>query len=45
MADDTIASVIPLHQIPLKKRDKKNVARAKTYRPRKKRAKAVSAET
>src|ERR1700678_431053 len=42
MADDTIASVIPLHQIPLKKRDKKNVARAKTYRPRKKRAKAAA---
>jgi hypothetical protein len=44
MADDTAASVIPLHQIPLKKRDKKSVARAKVYRPRKKRAKAVSAE-
>src|SRR5579863_3953107 len=44
MADDTVASVIPLHQIPLKKRDKKSVARAKVYRPRKKRAKTVSAE-
>ena len=44
MADDTFASVIPLHQIPLKKRDKKSVARAKVYRPRKKRAKAASAE-
>jgi hypothetical protein len=42
MADDAIASVIPLHQIPLKKRDKKSVARAKVYRPRKKRAKTVS---
>src|ERR1700689_2331786 len=45
MADDTIASVIPLHQIPLKKRDKKSVARAKVYRPRKKRAKPASVET
>jgi hypothetical protein len=46
MADDTIASVIPLHQISLKKRDKKSVARAKTYRPRKKRARvAASAES
>ena len=44
MADDTFASVIPLHQIPLKKRDKKSVARAKVYRPRKKRAKPASAE-
>ena len=44
MADDTFASVIPLHQTPLKKRDKKSVARAKVYRPRKKRAKAASAE-
>ena len=44
MADDTIASVIPLHQNPLKKRDKKSVARAKAYRPRKKRAKAASVE-
>src|SRR5271154_5267458 len=42
MADDAIASVIPLHQIPLKKRDKKGVARAKVYRPRKKRAKAAA---
>jgi hypothetical protein len=45
MADDTFASVIPLHQIPLKKRDKKSVARAKVYRPRKKRAKPASVET
>jgi hypothetical protein len=46
MADDTIASIIPLHQIPLKKRDKKRVERAKAYRPRKRKAKvATPAET
>lgn len=43
MADDTIASVIPLHQIPLKKRDKKRAERDRTYRPRKKRVKAAVA--
>lgn len=43
MADDTIASVIPLHQIPLKKRDKKRAERDRTHRPRKKRAKAAVA--
>ncbi|MGB7122112.1 MAG: hypothetical protein WBE02_20525 [Bradyrhizobium sp.] len=42
MADDTIASVIPLHQLPLKKRDKKGVERARTYRQRKRKAKAAA---
>ncbi|MGB6637574.1 MAG: hypothetical protein WBF12_18105 [Bradyrhizobium sp.] len=42
MADDTIASVIPLHQLPLKKRDKKGVERARTYRQRKRTAKAAA---
>jgi hypothetical protein len=42
MADDTTASVIPLHQVPLKK-DKTGAERAKANRPRKKRkAKAVT---
>ena len=45
MADDTIASVIPLHQIPLKKRDKRGTERARPPRPRKRKAKpAASAE-
>lgn len=39
MADDTIASVIPLHQLPLKKRDKKAVERTRTSRQRKRKAK------
>jgi hypothetical protein len=38
MADDTAVSIIPLRQIPLKKREKK-ATRAKASRPRKKRAK------
>lgn len=42
MADDTIASVIPLHQLPLKKRDKKGAERARTYRQRKRKAKAAA---
>jgi len=47
MADDTTASVIPLHQVPLhqvplKKKDKTGAERAKAYRPRKRqRAKAA----
>ena len=35
MADDTTASVIPLHQVPLKKKDKTAAERAKAYRQRK----------
>ena len=35
MADDTTASVIPLHQVPLKKKVKTGAGRAKAYRPRK----------
>jgi hypothetical protein len=35
MADDTTASVIPLHQVPLKKQDKTAAERAKAYRQRK----------
>lgn len=42
MADDTIASVIPLHQLPLKKRDKKTVERARTSRQRKRKVKDAS---
>ncbi len=42
MADDTAASIIPLHQIPLKKREKKAAGRARASRPRKKRAKAAT---
>ncbi len=42
MADDTAASIIPLHQIPLKKREKKAAGRARASRPRKKKAKAAS---
>ena len=47
MADDTTASVIPLHQVPvpLKKRDKTGAERSKAYRPRKKqKAKVVTSE-
>jgi hypothetical protein len=40
MADDTIASIIPLHQIP--KRDKKRAERTGTSRPRKRRVKAAT---
>jgi hypothetical protein len=36
MADDTAASIIPLHQIPLKKREKKAAGRARVTRKRKK---------
>jgi hypothetical protein len=36
MADDTTASVIPLHQVPLKKKDRTGAQRAKASRPRKK---------
>jgi hypothetical protein len=44
MADDTIASIIPLHHVPLKKREKKTVRRTRADRPRKRRAKAAAAE-
>jgi hypothetical protein len=44
MADDTIASVIPLHHVPLKKRDKKAAGRIKTDRPRKRKAKVAASE-
>jgi hypothetical protein len=45
MAEDTTASVIPLHQIPLKKRAKKATERTRPPRPRKRKAKpAASAE-
>jgi hypothetical protein len=46
MADDTTAFVIPLHQVPLTKKDKTGAERARANRPRKKqRAKvATSAE-
>jgi hypothetical protein len=40
MAEDTIASVIPLHHVPLKKKSRKAAARAKPGRQRKKRARA-----
>jgi hypothetical protein len=43
MAEDSFASVIPLHQLPLKKRDKRGADRAKASRRRKKqRAKAAA---
>jgi hypothetical protein len=44
MADDTIASVIPLHHVPLKKREKKTTRRTRADRPRKRRMKAAAAE-
>lgn len=44
MADDTIASVIPLHHAPLKKREKKAAGRIKTNRPRKRKAKVAASE-
>ena len=44
MADDTTAAVIPLHQVPLKKRDRTPAQRAKAGRPRKKqKATAIAA--
>ena len=44
MADDTTASVIPLHQVPLKKKQRTPAQRAKATRPRKKqKAMAVAA--
>ena len=44
MADDTAASIIPLHQIPLKKREKKKAAgRARNSRPRRKKPKVAAA--
>lgn len=43
MADDTTASVIPLHQVPPKKRAKGSAERAKAYRQRKKSQPAVNA--
>jgi len=42
MAEDTTASVIPLHQIPLKKRAKKATERTRAPRPRKRKAKAAT---
>jgi hypothetical protein len=44
MADDTIASVIPLHHVPLKKREKKAATRPRADRSRKKKAKVVAVE-
>lgn len=41
MADDTTASVIPLHQVPPKKRHRTAAERVKTNRPRKRKAKAT----
>ena len=44
MADETTAFVIPLHQIPRKKKDKAAAERARAYRQRKKqKAMAVAA--
>ncbi|WP_298257504.1 hypothetical protein [Bradyrhizobium sp.] len=42
MADDTLASVIPLRHAPLKKRNRKGSGRARTNRPRKRAAKAAA---
>jgi len=44
MADDTFASVIPLHHAPLKKRERKAAARNGTKRQRKRKAKAAAEE-
>lgn len=44
MADDTFASVIPLHHVPLKKRERKATARNGTKRPRKRKTKAAAEE-
>lgn len=44
MADDSTASVIPLHQVPLKKKGRTRAQRAKTGRPRKRqKAKVIAA--
>jgi hypothetical protein len=42
MADDTVASVIPLHHVPLKKRSRKGNERTKPSRQRRKKAKTVA---
>lgn len=42
MADDTVASVIPLRHAPLKKRERKGSGRARSNRPRKRTAKAAA---
>lgn len=42
MADDTAASIIPLHQVPLKKRERKAAGRARPSRQRKKKAKVAT---
>lgn len=44
MADDTIASVIPLHYAPSKKREKKGTERAKSTRQRKRKPKVTASE-
>jgi hypothetical protein len=44
MADDTAASVIPIHQLPLKKRDKKGAERTRPSRQRKRKAKVTASE-
>jgi hypothetical protein len=44
MADDTFASVIPLHHVPLKKRERKTTARSGTKRQRKRKTKAAAEE-
>jgi hypothetical protein len=44
MADDTIASIIPLHHVPLKKRERKAAARTGTKRQRKRKTKVAVAE-
>jgi hypothetical protein len=44
MADDTIASVIPLHYAPSKKREKRGTERAKNTRQRKRKAKVTTSE-
>lgn len=44
MADDTAASVISLHQLPLKKREKKGVQRTRASRKRKRKAKAAASK-
>src|SRR5579859_1463009 len=44
MADDTFASVIPLHHVPLKKRERKAPARNGAKRRRKRKTKAAAEE-
>src|SRR5262249_40401133 len=44
MADDTVASIIPLHHVPLKKRAKKVTARSGTKRQRKRKTTVAVAE-